>query len=122
MLDEVMLYLDEWVAKHGTYVNPDEIPDEATNKLKFSHILKARELAIQQVREEIKDLIQVILDRKLNQSILEIGLGYYGGTHMLWRRLFDRVVTIDYNPILIAKFKMTENLNGQSHVICGNSH
>ena len=120
-LADIMDYLDEWVVQHGKYVKPDEVPDTASNSLKLGHIIKAHQLGIQQVREEIKDLIQVVLDKKLDGRVLEIGLGYYGGTHMLWRQIFKEVVTIEYSRPVIWKFKFRERVNSRSKVILGNS-
>jgi len=50
---------------------------------------------IQQVRAEIYEFLDVALALQERQLVLEIGLGDYGGTHFLWRMLFDRVVTIE---------------------------
>jgi hypothetical protein len=121
-IENIMYYLDYWVKQHGRYVDPHEVPDKASNSLKIGHIIKAHQLGIQQVRSEIKEFVEVILKRGLNKRVLEIGLGYYGGTHMLWRQLFDEVITVEYSHPVMWKFKLRERVNGKSKIIMGNSH
>jgi hypothetical protein len=120
-IDNVMYYLDYWVKQHGRYVDPHEVPNEVTDGINLLHILNARKLGIQQVRSEIKEFVELILSKGLDKRVLEIGLGYYGGTHMLWRQLFDEVVTIEYSWLVKLKFKLRERVNGTSKVIVGDS-
>ncbi|MFA5300842.1 MAG: class I SAM-dependent methyltransferase [Lutibacter sp.] len=121
-INDIMLFLDDWVAKHGSYVNEGLIPGKASKRLNFFHVLEASKLGIQQVRDEIKEFIEVILNKGSTDNILEIGLGYYGGTHILWQQIFNQVVTIELNPLVALKFKISENLNGKDKIILGNSH
>jgi hypothetical protein len=121
-IDEVMIFLDNWVARHGTYVNENLIPGKASKRLNPFHALEASKLGIQQVRDEIKEFIEVILNKGYTNNILEIGLGYYGGTHILWQHIFNQVVTIELNLLVALKFKMSERLNGKDKIILGDSH
>jgi predicted O-methyltransferase YrrM len=58
----------------------------------------------------------------LHNNILEIGIGMYGGTHILWRQIFRFVTTIELSHILTLKIKLTEHLDGRSKIVIGNSH
>ena len=51
--------------------------------------------AIQQVRDEISEFAGEIVARGLRGTVVEIGLGYFGSTHFLWRTIFQNVVTIE---------------------------
>lgn len=107
--DSIMRYLDRWVLKHsdGGYVNEVLSP--------------SGEEGIQQVRREISEFVRILLLKGLDNNILEIGLGYHGGTHMLWRQIFKQVVTIESDPRLIKKFKLNEWLDSRSIIIAGKS-
>lgn len=112
--DSIMRYLDRWVTKRGAigYVPENQVPP----KIPVPH-----RNGIQQVRREISEFIKIVLDNGLGGTVLEIGLGYYGGTHMVWRHIFDRVITIDNSYGLITKFKLTEWLDSRSTLLCGDS-
>ena len=58
---------------------------------------------IQQVRDEVLGLCEVLLDTNSCETAVEIGVGYCGGTHYLWSLLFDRVISIDANRHLIER-------------------
>ncbi|TSC92446.1 MAG: hypothetical protein CEN91_440, partial [Candidatus Berkelbacteria bacterium Licking1014_85] len=90
--DAVMAELDRWVKAHGNgkYSPADYQP---LGKLDLYP-----DYGIQQVREEIADFVKEILKRNLSGTILEIGIGYYGSTHVLWRQIFNRVITIEKSP------------------------
>jgi predicted O-methyltransferase YrrM len=116
--------LDRWVALRGnrSYLAPD---DRYLDPLSIFP-----DSAIQQVREEISGLALELIKRDLRGSILEIGLGYYGSTHVLWRRLFDRVVTIEKAPERVRAFARSlrefegepKMVDGRSGVIVGGSY
>jgi cephalosporin hydroxylase len=77
-------------------------------------------IPISQNREEMVEFIGVIQEKlESRQLALEIGLGA-GGTHMLWRHLFDFVVTIEANIGSIGTF-CTGVLDGCSQFVWGNS-
>jgi predicted O-methyltransferase YrrM len=93
--------LDAWVVRHGNgryeggHFTPMEdfmIPDDA---------------GIQQNREEIKEFVSRLLSRGRLGAVLEVGLGYYGSTHFLWRLLFDKVTTIEKSHERIQAFGTT---------------
>jgi hypothetical protein len=86
---EIMALLDRWVAANGngTYVPPDE---RAAASLELFP-----DYGIQQVRDEIAAFVDVVLTLPRRTLIVEIGLGFFGSTHFLWRMMFDRVVTIE---------------------------
>lgn len=110
-LNTIMRSLDRWVAKHGdgTYVAEDfiPVPDHGTDP------------AIQQVRREIAEFVRIILLKGLHNSILEIGLGNHGGTHILWRHIFKHVVTIDFDDAW--DFRLDNWLDSGSTFIVGRS-
>ncbi|MFC1988645.1 class I SAM-dependent methyltransferase [Chloroflexota bacterium] len=112
-LDSIMRDLDLWVSKHGAdgYVAEDYRPP-AYHKSNLDH-------GIQQVRREIAEFVRILLLKGLNNSILEIGLGTYGGTHILWRHIFSRVITIESEPDRVENFRRNERLDSQSVIIVG---
>ena len=59
---------------------------------------------IQQIKEEIYELIKVILQNGKLNSCLEIGLGDFGGTHVLYSQFFKSVTTIEIEKYFITKF------------------
>ena len=59
--------------------------------------------AIQQNSKELYEFIDVILDNKTKTS-LEVGLGYYGSTHFLWRLIFEKVITIECDWERVREF------------------
>jgi len=120
---DIMNYSDKIVQKHGSYVAEDCVPLEISGKFMYlKHIKEASKYGMQQVRSEFSDFVQVILDKKLDGSILEIGMGFYGGTHMVWKQMFKQVITIEKSKLLTWKFRMSERLDGTSHIIIGDSH
>lgn len=97
-LGPIMRELDQWVSKHGNgcYVAPDDEP------LKNWGI--PPDYGIQQERQEIEGFTAKLLEMGTKGTALEIGLGYYGSTHFLWRLLFDRVITIEKNHDRVHTF------------------
>jgi predicted O-methyltransferase YrrM len=59
--------------------------------------------AIQQNSKELYEFIDVILDNK-TKTALEVGLGYYGSTHFLWRLIFEKVITIECDWDRVREF------------------
>lgn len=89
--------LDKWVHQRGNgkYIYKD--------CLELVNYGLPENFGIQQIREEISEFIEVLLKNKRG-SILEIGLGYFGSTHFLWRLIFNHVATIEKNHSRILTF------------------
>jgi len=97
-VNDIMKVLDQWVSDkgNGQYTNKNPyiaIHDNYLNE----------EVGIQQNRKEIEKFIGVLLQHQ-HGLCLEIGLGFFGSTHFLWREIFDRVVTIEKNFERIREF------------------
>jgi predicted O-methyltransferase YrrM len=75
---------------------------------------------IQQVKEEIQEFVNVLLNSGLNENVLEIGLGRYGSTHILWREIFNNVVTLECNNFRIKD--CANFTDGRSTFICCDSN
>ena len=96
--NEIMEKLDLWVSKRGNgqYIAPDSKPS-------IDYGI-TEEWGIQQVKKEIDELVNLLIQKKFSGEILEIGLGYYGSTHYLWRQIFSHVVTIEKSHDRIRVF------------------
>ena len=112
-IDAIMQRLDQWVEKCGSgrYAPNDFVSTADTN---FSLV---EDFGIQQVREEIRDFANVLLDRKKLGRALEIGLGYFGSTHFLWRLIFDHVSTIEYQKERVFLFRENCRKHFGKHVL-----
>ena len=91
-LESIMHNIDHWVLKHSGVLNQGStgyLPAD------FTYEMVPLNAGIQQVREEIYEFAQILLNRETKNRILEIGLGNNGGTHILWRYIFDTVVTVE---------------------------
>ncbi len=97
-LKGIMEQLDAWVAKHGNgkYEQGDWVP--------MQDFMIPDDAGIQQDREEIKEFVSRLLSGGRLGTALEVGLGYYGSTHFLWRLLFDKVITIEKSHERIRTF------------------
>lgn len=93
-----MAQLDAWVARHGNgqYEQGDWVP--------LQDFMIPDDAGIQQDRTEIAAFVEQLLAHGRLGTVLEIGLGYYGSTHFLWRLLFDRVITIEKSHERIRAF------------------
>ena len=102
--------LDKWVSLHGNgaYGSGSETAGNYGN-------YEIPEIpGIQQIREEIQDFVALLISEELTCSMLEIGLGYYGSTHFLWRLFFDRVITVEKIHERIRAFgKNTKDFYGK---------
>ncbi|TDO96244.1 class I SAM-dependent methyltransferase [Marinomonas balearica] len=109
--------LDNWVTNHpwakGGYVDPSSTREE---RIAY-HSNKSSTNPIQQVREEILGLVEVMLGLKKRQKIVEIGFGEIGGTHRLFKQLFDEVHTIEVRNDVVDRH-VHEQMEGE----LGNSH
>jgi cephalosporin hydroxylase len=117
--------LDKWVSDKGS-VGYTEGKDGYTINYSGTKPIEG----IQQNRNEIKEFIEYLNDGYNNGTILEIGLGYYGSTHFLWRMIFDKVVTIENKNNRIREFGLNIQKyygkwildDGKSYFIHGNSN
>lgn len=102
-LEGIMKELDRWVAScgSGNYVPAGYVSSADAD---FSLV---EDYGIQQVREEISAFAGLLLKRKRLGRALEIGLGYFGSTHFLWRQLFRHISTIEYQKERV--FLLREN-------------
>ena len=97
--------LDKWVSKVGTgRYQPNNYVDDLDNTYSLSE-----NFGIQQVKTEIYQFIDILLKQKKNKNSLEIGLGFYGSTHFLWRLIFEKTITVEHQKDRI--FRFTENMN-----------
>ena len=102
MIDNAFGELDNWVSDKGTggYISYEYNPYVCIKENFLNE-----ELGIQQVREEIFKLSHVLdLHELTNGTCLEIGLGFFGSTHFLFRHLFDEVITIEKNFERVREF------------------
>ena len=97
-IDAIMTQLDAWVAAHGNgaYERGDWVPMDG--------FMIPDDAGIQQDRQEIQDFAAMLLKRARRRTALEVGLGYYGSTHVLWRLIFDRVITIEKSHERVRSF------------------
>jgi len=79
-----------------------------------------QKMQIQQKTEEIRAFLDVVLGLEHRGFVLETGLGR-GGTHLLWRKLFERVISIehDYHSVAAFLFALEEPRN--STILWGSS-
>lgn len=98
--NKILSNLDKWVSDKGNggYVPIDFNPYPAMHDNYLNE-----EVGIQQNKEELEKFIDVLSNH--NKGIcLEIGLGFFGSTHFLWRHIYDRVITIEKNFERIREF------------------
>jgi|TARA_Y100000294_G_C8561741_1_gene339331 predicted O-methyltransferase YrrM len=102
---EIKNTLDKWVSGVGTgRYSPSDYVDDLDNSLSLSE-----NFGIQQVKTEIYKFIDVLLKQQKLNNCLEIGLGFYGSTHFLWRLIFEKTITIENQKDRVSKFR--ENMN-----------
>lgn len=97
---EILFELDKWISDKGSggFIKTKYDPYYAVN---HNHLNE--ELGIQQNREELNIFIDVLL-KSDTKKCLEIGLGFFGSTHFLWRHIYDKVITIEKNFERIREF------------------
>ena len=93
-VDTILSELDRWIVGKGdgNYIEYDYNPYTSFE----THTLN-EEKGIQQVREELKELVTILLETENLDRCLEIGLGFFGSTHFLFRQMFKNVITIEHN-------------------------
>lgn len=124
-IDTIFSNLDKWIDQNTD--NPiyryhkfeDKITTEVNKPINTDAGIKH---IVQQEKTEITEFVQVLLQLPQRKIALEVGLGKFGGTHMLWREIFDNVVTIEFNGYRIRDFKNRNNLDNRSKLICGDSN
>lgn len=124
-IDTIFSNLDKWIDQNTddpTY-RYHKFEDKITTEVnKPINIDAGNKHIIQQEKTEITEFVQVLLQLPQRKIALEVGLGKFGGTHMLWREIFDNVVTIEFNGYRIRDFKSRNNLDNRSKLICGDSN
>lgn len=117
--------LDEWVARQGNgrWVDPASVPPAGT-------CAPFPDYGIQQERQETAKLVEILLDRLPERTqCVEIGLGRYGSTHILWRELFQRVMSVEWHADRIHNFSARVEAfygrwildDGRSQIVPGSS-
>jgi len=102
---EIIAELDKWVLSCGT---GKYLPNGIFEDFDIRYSLNEN-IGMQQNKKEISELIKVILKQKNFKNCLEIGFGYYGSTHFLWRLLFKQAITIELYRDRIFTFR--DNMN-----------
>jgi predicted O-methyltransferase YrrM len=98
-------HFKDWLVSQG---NPLSVPSNYLDPQDFSGF--PPNFAIQQNEQEILELVGVF--QKSNcQNILEIGLGYYGSTHILFREYFRTVTTVEISMERARSFYTQANLH-----------
>ena len=124
-INTIIQELDKWVSDKGS-VGYTEGKDEYTINYSGTKPIEG----IQQNRNEIKEFVEYLFNYFNGGTILEIGLGYYGSTHFLWRMVFDKVITIENKNNRIREFGLNIQKyygkwildDGKSYFIHGNSN
>jgi predicted O-methyltransferase YrrM len=134
---DVMSAMDGWVANRGCGVWHREGIDVAKDPdamAKLDTWVKSRGIGryhedatppIQQIREELSHLVEAVHAHDMDGDVLEIGLGIWGGTNILWRLLFSgRIVTVEAEQPLVDGFIDREKIGpaDNRHFIVGDCH
>jgi predicted O-methyltransferase YrrM len=125
---EVVRALDNWVGKQG---NGMYIPDQFLADEFYMQLMPS--WGMQQSRQEIEQFVATIISQPWyhsQSSCLEIGLGYYGSSHMLWRMLFDSVTTLEIDHARCNQFGLAAHRylgypglhDTRSKFVIGSSH
>lgn len=97
-----MKFSEDYLKWLSTCGNKSSIPsDFYMDQSNYSYF--PPDFAIQQNEEEIMSFIKVLKEKNA-KNILEIGLGYYGSTHVLFREHFDSVVTVELSLERVKSF------------------
>ena len=89
--------LDRWVKTRGNGKYPPK--ENYTAPFGLPEIY-----GIQQNREELLEFVAYLLGKGGGGTVLEIGLGRAGSTHVLWRQIFDLVITIELDFERVNQF------------------
>lgn len=103
-IDVIMSDLDQYVSSCG---NGSYMPENFEYK-KGEVTLKADPIfGCHQVREELRQFGEILLQQPwYSHGIgVEIGLGFYGSTHMFWRKFLDKIISIECDRVRIQSFR-----------------
>lgn len=89
--------IDDFVRHSGRFMPRWGWHDDHREKDRTDEYLPA----MQQVREECLGLIDVISERSLNGTALQLGLGACQCSHEVWRLMFRTAITIDLHQCLV---------------------
>ena len=89
------------------YINPDV------------DIVNSHPQVTQQVREEISDFLQLLIDNDV-KHMLQIGLGHWGSTHFMLSLLLNHMTTIEYDKEFIERYLPEMDLDHET-IIQGDS-
>jgi len=67
-------------------------------------IVNSHPQVTQQVREELVDFINLLLDNDV-KKMLQIGLGHWASTHFVLSLLLDHITTVEYDQEFIKRYK-----------------
>ena len=98
--EKILFQLDDWVSDKG---NGGYVPIDFNPYYAIHNNFLNEEVGIQQNKEELSKFIDVLL-KSDTKICLEIGLGFFGSTHFLWRQIYDKVITIEKNFERIREF------------------
>ena len=101
-INEIKNELDKWVKGKGElpYVNDSDVIISST----LENFQLCPTNGIQQNKDEILQFVDLLFGLNNHKIALEIGLGFYGSTHFLWRHIFDKVLTIECDWGRIREF------------------
>ena len=121
---EVCNYIDIWSRKYIVNKPNLIIIDDAPAIIKesrwhVSEVYPSRGKIFQQ-REEFLYFLKVVCRLGLHGTVIEVGMDQ-GGSHMGWRQIFQKVVSIESDINKCVKFLETNNIDSRSKVICADS-
>lgn len=90
--------------------------DDHKNFVGTSHYLPA----MQQNRIEFHALADALKQRGLNQRCLQLGLGYSGAAHMVFKTMFDEVWTVECAGDRVKR--LVNSCGRIENIIVGNTH
>ncbi|MBC8428598.1 class I SAM-dependent methyltransferase [bacterium] len=101
-MNKIIQELDKWVSDKGdvSYLDDDVHVTPST----LENFKVTPTAAIQQSKKEIEEFVDILLELEPTNGALEIGLGFYGSTHFIWRLIFDKVITVEMNWDRIKEF------------------
>lgn len=122
--EEICRTADEWTKKYRISFSGLDIIDDSPETIdkprwNVARIFPSR-AKIWQQREEILAFLEVIHKLNLHGPAVEIGLDE-GGTHFIWRQLFNKVVSVEIDINKCVKVISTHHPDEKSHIVCGDS-
>lgn len=76
--------------------------------------------AMQQNRTEFHAFADLLRQRALHRRCLQLGLGYSGASHMVFKSMFEDVVTVEWAESRVAN--LTGSCGSVDTIIIGNTH